>query len=91
MQLIRKLELLDFELEEEEATKPGMEAAPDRLSPAIEAKARPERRLLPEHPHPRTSAPQNIRTPEHPHPRYDPTVRGSTARMSSAAHNLTAS
>jgi hypothetical protein len=47
--VILKLEQLEFELEEEETTQAVMEAVLDRVSPAREAKARPERKPLPEH------------------------------------------
>jgi transposase len=47
--VILKLEQLEFELEEEETTQAVIEAVLDRVSPAGEAKARPERKPLPEH------------------------------------------
>jgi Transposase IS66 family/Transposase C of IS166 homeodomain len=47
--VILKLEQLEFELEEEETTQAVMEAVLDRVSPARDAKARPERKPLPEH------------------------------------------
>jgi transposase len=47
--VILKLEQLEFELEEEETTQAVMEAVLDRVSPAREVKARPERKPLPEH------------------------------------------
>lgn len=47
--VILKLEQLEFELEEEETTQAVMEAVLDRVSPAREAKARAERKPLPEH------------------------------------------
>jgi transposase len=47
--VILKLEQLEFELEEEETTQAVMEAVLNRVSPAREAKARPERKPLPEH------------------------------------------
>jgi transposase len=47
--VILKLEQLEFELEEEETTQAVMEAVLDRVSPAREAKSRPERKSLPEH------------------------------------------
>jgi transposase len=42
--VILKLEQLEFELEEEETTQAVTEAVLDRVSPAREAKARPERK-----------------------------------------------
>jgi transposase len=47
--VILKLEQLEFELEEEETTQAVIEAVLDRVSPAREAKQRPERKPLPEH------------------------------------------
>jgi transposase len=47
--IVLKLEQLEFELEEEETTEAEMEAVCDRVSPAKEAKTRPERKPLPEH------------------------------------------
>src|SRR3984885_4018617 len=47
--VILKLEQLEFELEEEETTQAVIEAVLDRVSPAREAKPRPERKPLPEH------------------------------------------
>jgi transposase len=47
--VVLQLEQLQFELEEEETTQAEMEAVLDRVSPAKELKARPERRPLPEH------------------------------------------
>jgi transposase len=47
--VVLKLEQLEFELEEEETTQAEMEAELDRVSPAKQAKARPERKPLPEH------------------------------------------
>jgi transposase len=47
--IILKLEQLELELEEEETTQAVMEAVLDRVSPAREAKSRPERKPLPEH------------------------------------------
>ena len=47
--VVLKLEQLEFELEEEETTQAEMEAGLDRVSPAKQAKARPERKPLPEH------------------------------------------
>jgi transposase len=47
--VILKLEQLEFELEEEETTQAVIEAVLDRVSPAREAKTRPERKPLPEH------------------------------------------
>lgn len=47
--VVLQLEQLQFELEEEETTQAEMEAVLDRVSLVKEAKARPERKLLPEH------------------------------------------
>ena len=47
--VVLKLEQLEFELEEEETTQAVIEAELDRVSPAREAKQRPERKPLPEH------------------------------------------
>ena len=47
--VVLKLEQLEFELEEEETTQAEMEAGLDRVSPAKQAQARPERKPLPEH------------------------------------------
>jgi transposase len=47
--VILKLEQLEFQLEEEETAQATMEAELDRVSPAREAKTRPERKPLPEH------------------------------------------
>ena len=47
--VVLQLEQLEFELEEEETTQAEMEAGLDRVSPAKQAKARPERKPLPEH------------------------------------------
>jgi transposase len=47
--IVIKLEQLEFGLEEEETTQAEMEAVLDRVSPAKEAKTRPERKPLPEH------------------------------------------
>ena len=47
--VVLKLEQLEFELEEEETTQAEMEAVLDRVSPAKQVKARPERKPLPKH------------------------------------------
>jgi transposase len=47
--LVLKLEQLQLELEEDEATQAEGEAIAERLSPSKEAKPRPERKPLPEH------------------------------------------
>lgn len=47
--LVLKLEQLEFELEEDEATQAEAEAIAERVSPSKEAKPRPERKPLPEH------------------------------------------
>jgi transposase len=44
-----KLEQLEFELEEDEATQAEAEAIAERVSPSKELKPRPERKPLPEH------------------------------------------
>ena len=49
--IVLKLEQLEFELEEEETTQAEMEAVLDRVSPAKQGKARPERKPLPDHLH----------------------------------------
>ena len=47
--IVIKLEQLQLELEEEEATHAELEAAAERAAPAKERKPRPERKPLPEH------------------------------------------
>jgi transposase len=49
--IVLQLEQLEFGLEEEETTQAEMESVLDRVSPAKEPKARPERKPLPEHLH----------------------------------------
>jgi transposase len=47
--IVVKLEQLELELEDTETTHAELEAAAERLAPAKEPKARPERKPLPEH------------------------------------------
>jgi transposase len=47
--IVLKLEQLELELEEDEATQAEAEAIAERVSPAKDAKPRPERKPLPEH------------------------------------------
>jgi len=47
--LVLKLEQLEFELEEDEATQAEAEALAERVSPSKEPKSRPGRKSLPEH------------------------------------------
>jgi transposase len=47
--LVLKLEQLEFELEEDEATQAEAEALAERVTPSKQPKSRPERKPLPEH------------------------------------------
>ncbi|MBV8072674.1 MAG: IS66 family transposase [Acidobacteriaceae bacterium] len=47
--IVIRLEQFEFGLEDMETTQAEMEAVVDRVSPALEPKARPERKPLPEH------------------------------------------